>query len=44
MGKLNNERFVAGAPKPVLDKELQKKADAESKIESLKEGIARLSK
>jgi valyl-tRNA synthetase len=44
MGKLNNERFVAGAPKPVLVKELQKKADAESKIESLKEGIARLSK
>ncbi|MFT3740180.1 MAG: valine--tRNA ligase [Breznakibacter sp.] len=44
MKKLSNERFVSSAPKDVVDKEFQKKADAESKIESLKEGIARLTK
>lgn len=44
MKKLGNERFVSSAPQDVVDKEYQKKADAESKIESLKESIARLEK
>ena len=43
MKKLSNERFVAGAPKDVLEKEQQKQADAEAKIKALKEGIERLS-
>jgi valyl-tRNA synthetase len=33
--KLNNERFVAGAPVEVVEKERQKKADGEAKIEQL---------
>jgi valyl-tRNA synthetase len=44
MGKLNNERFVSGAPKAVLDKELAKKADAEAKIKALEERIAQIKK
>jgi valyl-tRNA synthetase len=44
MVKLSNERFVDNAPKDVVVKERQKQYDAESKIQSLKEGIARLSK
>ncbi len=44
MKKLGNERFVANAKPEVVDAERKKKADAESKIASLKEGIAALSK
>lgn len=33
--KLSNERFVQGAPAEVVEKELQKKADAESKIKAI---------
>ena len=42
MGKLNNEKFVSGAPEKVVAMERQKQADAESKISSLKEAIAKL--
>ena len=38
--KLSNERFVSGAPEAVLEKERQKKADAESKIQALEESLA----
>ncbi|MFW9596851.1 MAG: valine--tRNA ligase [Paludibacter sp.] len=44
MKKLGNERFVANAKPEVVDGERKKKADAESKIASLKEGIAALQK
>jgi len=37
--KLNNERFVANAKADVIDKERQKKADAEEKIKKLMEGM-----
>jgi valyl-tRNA synthetase len=37
--KLNNEKFVANAKADVLDKERQKKADAEEKIRKLREGM-----
>jgi len=40
MKKLGNERFVANAKPEVVEAERKKKADAESKITSLKEGIA----
>jgi len=40
MKKLGNERFVSGAPKEVVEKELVKKADAEAKIRILEERIA----
>lgn len=40
--KLENERFVQNAPKAVLDLELTKKADAESKITSLEKQIEAL--
>ena len=40
--KLSNERFVANAPAPVLEKERKKKADAESKIKVLEESLAGL--
>jgi valyl-tRNA synthetase len=33
--KLGNERFVSGAPVDVVEKERQKKADGEAKIEQL---------
>jgi valyl-tRNA synthetase len=33
--KLGNEKFVAGAPLDVVEKERQKKADGEAKIEQL---------
>ncbi|TVR25988.1 MAG: valine--tRNA ligase [Balneolaceae bacterium] len=36
VGKLSNEQFVANAPEAVVDKERQKKADAESNLEKLK--------
>jgi len=42
--KLNNERFVNGAPKVVVDKERQKKDDAEIKIKAIKEQLIKLSK
>jgi valyl-tRNA synthetase len=42
--KLGNERFVANAKPEVVDAERKKQADAESKIASLKEGIAGLMK
>ncbi|PSR56332.1 valine--tRNA ligase [Adhaeribacter arboris] len=38
--KLSNERFVNGAPEAVLEKERQKKADAEAKIQALEQSLA----
>jgi valyl-tRNA synthetase len=38
--KLSNERFVSGAPEAVLEKERQKKADAEAKIQALEQSLA----
>ncbi|MFZ1332022.1 MAG: valine--tRNA ligase [Flavobacteriales bacterium] len=40
--KLSNERFVSGAPAPVLEMERKKKADAEAKIKALEERIGQL--
>ncbi|MFC2101876.1 valine--tRNA ligase [Bacteroidota bacterium] len=40
--KLSNERFVAGAPKNVVDLELKKKADAEARIRVLEEKLKEL--
>jgi len=40
--KLSNERFVNNAPEQVVAKEQQKKADAESKISSIKAALAKL--
>ena len=40
--KLGNERFVNNAPAQVVEAERKKKADAESKIKTLEESIARL--
>ena len=40
--KLSNERFVAGAPAAVVDKERQKMADGETRITQLEAEIARL--
>jgi valyl-tRNA synthetase len=37
--KLGNERFVANAKADVIDKERQKKADAEEKIRKIREGL-----
>lgn len=42
--KLSNEKFVANAPANVIELERKKQADAESRIASLKEGIATLKK
>lgn len=42
MKKLNNERFVKGAPPAVLEAEQKKKADAESKIAVLEENLKSL--
>lgn len=42
MKKLDNEKFVNGAPEKVVALERQKKADAEKKIEALKERIGEL--
>lgn len=44
MAKLSNERFVSNAPEKVLSLERKKQADAEAKIATLKESIARLEK
>ncbi len=40
--KLSNEKFVSGAPEKVVEMERKKKADAESKIKALQEGLAKL--
>ncbi len=42
--KLGNEKFVANAKPEIVQNELNKKADAESKIATLKETIAQLQK
>ncbi|NDV47463.1 valine--tRNA ligase [Paludibacter sp. 221] len=44
MKKLGNEKFVANAKPEIVEAEYKKKADAESKIASLKEGIEALKK
>ncbi|MBT3964801.1 MAG: valine--tRNA ligase [Flavobacteriales bacterium] len=41
--KLSNERFVSNAPEQVVDSEKRKKADAESRIASIKEKLASMS-
>ncbi|MEJ7644467.1 MAG: valine--tRNA ligase [Chryseolinea sp.] len=40
--KLSNEKFVAGAPPTVIEIERKKKLDAETKIKTLEEKLARL--
>ncbi|WP_291778400.1 valine--tRNA ligase [Cecembia sp.] len=40
--KLSNERFVAGAPAAVVENEKKKQADAEAKINTLEEALAKL--
>ena len=42
MKKLGNEKFVANAKPEVVENERKKKADAESKIKTLRESIAKL--
>ncbi len=42
MKKLGNEKFVNNAPKPVVEKEMKKKQDAETKIESIKQQLEQL--
>jgi valyl-tRNA synthetase len=42
--KLSNEKFVANAKPEIVDNERKKMADAESKINTIKESIANLSK
>ncbi|MFC3415477.1 valine--tRNA ligase [Algoriphagus hitonicola] len=42
MKKLSNERFVAGAPAPVVENEKKKQADAEAKIKALEESLSKL--
>ncbi len=44
MKKLSNEKFVNGAPPQVLEIERKKKADAEMKIQALREQLEGLSK
>jgi len=44
MGKLNNQKFVSGAPEQVVAIERKKQADAEAKISALEEQIAMLKK
>ena len=43
MKKLSNERFVSGAPEKVIEMERKKQADAEAKIKTLEESLAKLS-
>ncbi|MDD2964085.1 MAG: valine--tRNA ligase [Bacteroidales bacterium] len=43
MGKLNNAKFMAGAPAQVVENELKKKADAETRIKAIEEQIESLS-
>jgi len=38
--KLKNEKFVANAKPELVEKERQKKADAEAKIKGLREALA----
>jgi valyl-tRNA synthetase len=40
--KLSNERFVSNAPEQVVANEKKKKADAEAKIQSIKEALKKL--
>ena len=42
MGKLSNERFVQNAKPEIVELERKKKADAESRIATLREAIAQL--
>ena len=42
MAKLSNEKFVSGAPAPVIEKERNKQRDAESKIAAIKAQIEAL--
>lgn len=42
MKKLSNEKFVSGAPAPVIEKERNKQRDAETKIAALKAQIEAL--
>ena len=44
MKKLNNERFINGAPASVIETEQKKKTDAESKIKGLRERLLILRK
>ena len=44
MKKLGNENFVSKAPAKVIEMEKKKQADAESKIKSIEESIAALTK
>ena len=41
-GKLSNEKFVAGAPKNVLDNERKKEADALAKIATIEQSLTNL--
>ncbi len=43
-GKLNNEKFVSGAPEQVVAMERKKKADSELRIEAIESSIASLKK
>ncbi|MCB9082194.1 MAG: class I tRNA ligase family protein, partial [Lewinellaceae bacterium] len=40
--KLSNERFVAGAPAEVVDRERQKLADGEAKLQNIEEALGKL--
>ena len=42
MKKINNEKFMANAPKKVIEMELKKKSDAESQIKVLESKLASL--
>ncbi|MFA6403544.1 MAG: valine--tRNA ligase [Salinivirgaceae bacterium] len=42
MGKLNNQKFVAGAPEQVVAIERKKQADAEAKIKAIEEQMEQL--
>lgn len=42
MVKLDNEKFVNSAPRPVVEAELKKKADAEEKLAVLRQSLANL--
>ncbi|MDR2130379.1 MAG: valine--tRNA ligase [Odoribacteraceae bacterium] len=42
MKKLDNEKFISGAPPVVIENERKKRADAEAKIRAIEEQLARL--
>jgi len=44
LGKLNNEKFVSGAPEKVVAIERKKQADAEAKIKAIEEQMTALKK